>query len=405
MATPSRRTARTSRATLPGSWTNASLFRIRKAGSWQVRLRRSPRWAALGVAAAGLALVLPGGAGAGKSNPPGFLTPSSSGAATVTPAPGFNDSVVFSGLTNPTAVRFAPDGKVFVAEKGGKIKMFSSLSATTPTVYADLSKNVDDYWDRGMLGLAIDPNWPAQPFVYTSYTYDSSIGGAAPRWSDGCPTPPGPTTDGCVVSGRLSRLSAGADYRALVMADSPVGYWLQVIDPGGAKFGVGVGGVNHPLSAGGVVTAGSWYHLVGTYDGSTQRLYVNRALVASQAPTGNVDTVGGDFRIGTTRATEFFNGTIDDVAVYNKALTPAQVEAHYEAGAQAITEKVLVEDWCQQYPSHSIGDLHFGPDGAPYWSAGEGSNFNIADHGQGGGGAGSPTPPNPCGDPPAGVGG
>ena len=454
------------------------------------------------MAAAGLALVLPGGAGAGKSNPPGFLTPSSSGAATVTPAPGFTDSVVFSGLTNPTAVRFAPDGKVFVAEKGGKIKMFSSLSATTPTVYADLSKNVDDYWDRGMLGLAIDPNWPAQPFVYTSYTYDSSIGGASPRWNDGCPSPPGPTTDGCVVSGRLSRLSAGADYRAQVLGDGAVGYWrlgeasgttaadetgtnngtyvngptlgvagalkgssntaasfngstqyvdvpssaslnistggvsmeawvkptvmpglgntgtiamkasdppyaywLQVTDNDRAKFGVGIAGVNHPLSAGGVVSAGSWYHLVGTYDGTVQRLYVNGALVASQPLTGSVDVVGGDFRIGTTRASEWFNGVIDDVAVYNKALTPAQVQAHYEAGAQALTEKVMIEDWCQQYPSHSIGDLAFGPDGMLYASGGEGANFNLADYGQGGGSAGSPTPKNPCGDPPAGVGG
>jgi glucose/arabinose dehydrogenase len=452
-------------------------------------------------AAASLCLGLPGGAGAGKGNPPGFLTPASAAALATVVNPAFTDSVVFSGLTAPTAVRFAPDGQVFVAEKGGKIKVFSSLSATTPTTFADLSKSVHDFWDRGLLGLAIDPGWPAQPYVYTSYTYDSAIGGAAPRWGDGCPTPPGPTTDGCMVSGRLSRLSAGADYRSLVLGDAPVGYWrlgessgttaadetgtnagtyvnaptlgvagalkgssntavslngstqsvgipsspslnvstgvtveawvkpsampglgssgtiamkasdppyaywLQVTDNDRAKFGVGVGGVNRPLSAGGVVAVGSWYHLVGTYDGTVQRLYVNGGLVASQALSGNVDTVAGDFRIGTTRASEFFKGAVDDVAVYNKALTPAQVQAHYEAGAQAITEKLLIEDWCQQYPSHSIGDLRFGPDGALYASGGDGANFNLADYGQGGGGAGSPTPPNPCGDPPAGVGG
>ena len=37
---------------------------------------------------------------------------------------GFQESIVFSGLTNPTAVRFAPDGRVFVAEKRGVIKVF-----------------------------------------------------------------------------------------------------------------------------------------------------------------------------------------------------------------------------------------------------------------------------------------
>jgi glucose/arabinose dehydrogenase len=466
--------------------------------------RPAPRWwtcVALVLAAALLCIGAAGGARAGSPNQPGFLTPGSQTAAAAVVDPAFTDSVVFSGLTGPTAIRFAPDGQVFVAQKNGVIKVFSSISATTPTTYVDLSKNVDDYWDRGLLGLAIDPGWPAKPYVYTSYTYDASIGGASPRWSDGCPTPPGPTTDGCVVSGRLSRLSSGADYRALVLGDGPVGYWrlgeasgttaadetganpgtyvngptlgvagalkgssntaasfngstqfvdvpssaslnassgvsveawvkpavmpgagntgtiamkasdppyaywLQVIDTGGAKFGVGVGGVNHPLSAAGVVAAGSWYHLVGTYDGSVQRLYVNGALVASQSLTGNVDSVAGDFRIGTTRSTEFFNGVADDVAVYNKALTPAQVQAHYEAGAQAITEKVMIEDWCQQYPSHSIGDLRFGPDGALYATGGEGANFNLADYGQGGGSSGSPTPKNPCGDPPAGVGG
>ena len=61
-------------------------------------------------------------------------------------------------------------------------------------------------------------------------------------------------------------------------------------------------------------------------------------------------------------------------------------------------EQVLVEDWCQQYPSHSIGSLAFGADGALYVSGGDGASFNFADYGQDG------TPLNPCGDPPGGVG-
>ena len=48
------------------------------------------------------------------------------------------EEVVFSGLTQPTAVRFAKDGRVFVAEKSGLIKVFDSLTDTTPTVFADL---------------------------------------------------------------------------------------------------------------------------------------------------------------------------------------------------------------------------------------------------------------------------
>ena len=127
---------------------------------------------------------------------------------------GFQETVAFGGLTNPTTVQFSKDGRVFVAEKSGLIKIFDNLSDTTPTTFADLRTNVHNFWDRGMLGMILDPNFPTDPYVYVLYTHDAAIGGTAPRWgqpgvtSDDCPTPPGATEDGCVVSGRLSRLKA-----------------------------------------------------------------------------------------------------------------------------------------------------------------------------------------------------
>jgi glucose/arabinose dehydrogenase len=130
---------------------------------------------------------------------------------------GFSESIVLSGLTQPTAVRFSPDGRVFVAEKSGLIKVFASLSATTPTVFHDLRTNVHNFWDRGLMGLELHPNFPTVPSVYVTYTYDKDPNNAqVPRWgapgvdSDPCPMPPGATTDGCVVSGRVSRLEAAA---------------------------------------------------------------------------------------------------------------------------------------------------------------------------------------------------
>jgi glucose/arabinose dehydrogenase len=56
-------------------------------------------------------------------------------------------------------------------------------------------------------------------------------------------------------------------------------------------------------------------------------------------------------------------------------------------------ERVLIEGWCQQYTSHSIGMIGFGPDGALYATGGDGASFVFADYGQGG------DPANPCGDP------
>ena len=117
--------------------------------------------------------------------------------------PAFADVAVMSGFTNPTAIEFASDGRVFVAEKSGIIKVFDSLSDSTPTTFADLRTNVHNFWDRGLLGMALHPNFPTDPRVYVLYTYDAAIGGTAPRWGsvggtgDGCPNPPGATADGC----------------------------------------------------------------------------------------------------------------------------------------------------------------------------------------------------------------
>ena len=185
---------------------------------------------------------------------------------------GFQETTAFSGLSNPTVVRFAPDGTVFVAEKSGMIKTFDGLDDPTATVYADLRSKVHNFWDRGMLGMSLDFYYDqGYPWVYVTYTHDAAIGGTAPRWGDGCPDPPGATDDGCVVSGRLSRL---------------------VPQPGGG-----------------------------------------------------------------------------------------------------VREDVLIEDWCQQYPSHSIGAVEHGPWGEIYVSGGDGASFNFTDWGQEG------SPVNPCNDP------
>ena len=100
-------------------------------------------------------------------------------------------------------MRFSPDGRVFVAEKSGLIKVFSGLSDTTPEIYRGPAPQVHDYWDRGLLGMALAPDFPTDGSIYVLYTHDAPIGGTAPRYNDACADPTG---NGCVVSGRLSRL-------------------------------------------------------------------------------------------------------------------------------------------------------------------------------------------------------
>src|SRR4051795_11811390 len=146
------------------------------------------------------ALSVPSGASAGVFGRAPLAAPALAGTLPL----GFTETTQWSGLGNPTVIRFAPDGRVFVAAKSGLVYVFDNLDDPTPSVYADLRTKVDDYWDRGLLGLAID----SQNRVFVLYTYDKAPGSSTvPRWSDACPSPPGPTDDGCVVSGPLSRLS------------------------------------------------------------------------------------------------------------------------------------------------------------------------------------------------------
>src|SRR5262245_36517687 len=67
---------------------------------------------------------------------------------------GFRDSVVLAGLQGPTDYAFSPDGRLFVAEKAGVVRVFPSFDAVTPTVFLSITDRVNSYGDRGLMGLA-----------------------------------------------------------------------------------------------------------------------------------------------------------------------------------------------------------------------------------------------------------
>jgi glucose/arabinose dehydrogenase len=215
-------------------------------------------WAVAAVMSAGMALCAP---------------PAPAG-----PPAGFEQSVAFSGLEQPTTVAVGEDGGVFVGEQSGIILSYSGPKDGTATRVADLRTEVHDAGDRGLLALALDPGYPRRPYLYALYTRDAAPGAEAPLWGQagesGDPCPGDPVwTEGCIATGRLARL----------------------------------------------------------------RL----------------------------------------------------------SGGVAVEAEPLLTGWCQQAPSHSIGDLAFAADGSLYVSGGEGASFVTADWGQ---------YDNPCGDPPGSAG-
>jgi len=77
-------------------------------------------------------------------------------------------------------------------------------------------------------------------------------------------------------------------------------------------------------------TTGEWYHVVGTYDGSYQRIYRNGLVVQTQGLTGIIDTSTKNLLIGgITSSAEQLNGTIDEVRIYNRALSADEIRMHY----------------------------------------------------------------------------
>jgi hypothetical protein len=88
----------------------------------------------------------------------------------------------------------------------------------------------------------------------------------------------------------------------------------------------------------GAWTPGNWYHLVGTYDGASVKLYVNGALVGEKAAAGSLQDFGQPVYIGKqypypNEGPRCTPGTIDEVSIYNRALTATEVTAIHAAGS------------------------------------------------------------------------
>jgi hypothetical protein len=72
----------------------------------------------------------------------------------------------------------------------------------------------------------------------------------------------------------------------------------------------------------------AWTHLATTYDGTTIRFYVNGVQVATQAQSGAIAAGTGPLRIGGTAVwSEWYQGALDEIRVYNRALTAAELQA------------------------------------------------------------------------------
>jgi hypothetical protein len=91
---------------------------------------------------------------------------------------------------------------------------------------------------------------------------------------------------------------------------------------GQLHFYINTGGSLRHIHVPDVLTEGQWLHIAGTWDGTTQRLYLDGVEIASQAPGGTLGTTSG---VRFSNTPEPLNGMLDDARIYNRALTKEEI--------------------------------------------------------------------------------
>src|SRR5262245_12779484 len=84
---------------------------------------------------------------------------------------GFNETVVASGIANATAMAFAPDGRLFVCQQSGALRVIKQ-DALLSTAF--LTVTTDSAGERGLVGVTFDPNFVNNQWVYIYHTIPGS---------------------------------------------------------------------------------------------------------------------------------------------------------------------------------------------------------------------------------------
>jgi hypothetical protein len=117
-----------------------------------------------------------------------------------------------------------------------------------------------------------------------------------------------------------------------------VPYALSTVN--GGEFLIKSGASTYTVDSSTSVADGKWHYIAATYDGTTMRIYVDGVQTGSGTSfSGNLPTQAGNVRIGAdydTTPANFFNGSIDDVRIYNRALSATEIQNLYKGGERTL---------------------------------------------------------------------
>ncbi len=112
------------------------------------------------------------------------------------------------------------------------------------------------------------------------------------------------------------------------------------------------------------LTFGEWAHIVGTYDGSVERIYVNGVETGNRLISGHIVTNDVPLQIGAHCLSgdyNWFKGTIDESRVYNRALSAEEIKAHYEGNVKPGKPRTIVVSPSATADVNSLGQNYPNP--------------------------------------------
>ncbi|WP_193193627.1 PA14 domain-containing protein [Nostoc sp. MG11] len=228
----------------------------------------------------------------------------------------FIKETVVSGLNNPTAFDWTPDNKrMFIAQKDGVVKVFENGTLLS-TPFINISQQVNNTRDRGLLGIAVHPDFPKTPYVYLLFTYDP----AEVYTNKTSSTLDDPDKAG----NRAARLIR-------VTADAKTNYTTAI-----ANSEVTLLGKN------------SIWQYISRPDGNSTNVSTNNT--GNLAPSGILNKTTGKLFANTQ---DYLNNLNNITNVQDFIATDSE--------------------------SHSVGSLQFGTDGSLFVSIGDGTSYNRED--------------------------
>ena len=252
-----------------------------------------------------------------------FISSSSEAFAATVPS-GFTDALVASGLTWPTALAVANDGRVFAAEQSGSVKVIKS-GALLPVPFMQLTVKGQGGAsnEEGLVGITLDPSFATNNFVYVYYTAPAS--GNVPSHN------------------RVSRFTANGD----------------VAIPGSQKILLDVSGPSSGSHNGG-----------GIHFGGDGKLYIAVGDHSVGANAQSMTTIKGKLlRLNVDGTIPHDNPFFATATGQNRAIWALGLRNPYRFGVQPGTGKVLIND----VGNGAFEEINEGVAGGNYgWSLTEG---------------------------------